>query len=42
MRYETRFFKKTESLIKTVKKIFFKNTRYLASTYKSDGLNDKL
>ena len=42
MRYETRFFKKAESLIKTVKKIFFENTKYLASIYKSDDLNDKL
>ena len=42
MRYETRFFKKAESLIKTVKKIFFENTKYLASTYKSGNLNDKL
>ena len=42
MQYEIRFFKKTECLVKTVKKYFKKKVEYLASTYKGGGLSYKL
>ena len=35
-------FKKTEYLVKAVKKYFLKKTQCLANTYKSGGLNYKL
>ena len=42
MHNEKVFFQKTGCLVKTVKKCFFLKVEYLVSTYKSDGLNDKL
>ena len=42
MHNEKVLFQKAECLVKTVKKCFFKKVEYLANTYKSGSLKDKL